>query len=357
MKRPFIFIPTVLVASMIVFAATSLSGKHISPDTERWDIQMVKEVRIWQNLLTHYYYAEHEKYWPERKAALEKIVSEFADSRWADDAALILACGKASFENESAGAIAALEEVISRYPDGQTIVAHWYPEGGCRFDDRWLTWQGGLVFHNPDGTIRTAKPFNRDGEICHLEQEALAYFGHLKRYPRATKVMAQLFISEILSQKGDRAGATAVLEKIVANSASYIAAMSDADRVAASQPDGYHIRSLVRRPEYRAHLSLIGCYEKQDEVDKAVKMADKLLSLCSKDGWLWTINKHIGDFYNRHDLRQEAKEQYQLALAGLMRHKNDMEKRSKLVDGSDIPDNFWKNRRRELEERLAEKAR
>ncbi len=69
------------------------------------------------------------------------------------------------------------------------------------------------------------------------------------------------------------------------------------------------------------------------------------------------INKHIGDFYNRHGLRKKAKEQYQLALAGLMKHKNDMEKLSKLVKGSDIPDNFWKNHRRELEERLVEKPR
>ncbi len=326
MKRPFIFVLTIFVASMIVFTPTSLSEKHISPDTERWDIQMVKEARIWHNLLTNYYYAEHNRYWPKRKAALEKIVQEFPDSQWADDAALILACGKASFENEPAGAKAALEEVIRRYPNGRTVVSHWHPEDGCKFDDTWLTWQGGLVFLKPDGTVRIAKPFDRDGEICHLEKEALAYFRHLKRYPRATKVMAQLFISEILGQKGDRADAIAALEKIVTNSALYIAVISKADRVAASQPDGYHIRSLVRRPEYRAYLSLIGYYEKQDEVDKAAEMADKLLNLCSKDGWLWAINKHIGDFYNKHGLRKKAKEQYQLALAGLMKHKNDMEK-------------------------------
>lgn len=357
MKRPYILVVTVFLASTIVFTPISSFGQHISTGLERWDIQMVKEARVWYNLLTNYYYAERQRYWTERKAALEKIVREFPDSRWADDAALILACGKASFENNVNGAIAGLKKVAEQYPDGQTIVSHWYPHDGCRFDDTWLMWQGGLVFLNPDGTIRVAKPFDRDGQISQLEREALAYFEHLARYPRATKVIAQLFISEMLSQKGDRTGAVAVLKKIVTNSAQYLALISRADRIAASRPDGYYIRRLVRRPEYQAYLSLIGYYEKQDELDKAVEIADTLFKLCSKDGWLWSVNRHLGDFYDRHGLRSRAEEQYRLALAGLRKFEEDMEKRSKLVTGSDIPDDFWENTRRELKEKLLKKPR
>jgi tetratricopeptide (TPR) repeat protein len=357
MQRLSVLVLNAFVAGMVFFTPVSSFGQHISTDSERWDLLMIKEARIWKNLLINYAYAEHQRYWPERNAALKKIVHEFADSRWADDAALILACGKASFENNASGAIADLKKVAEQYTNAHTVVSHWDPHDGCRLDDTWLMWQGGLVFLKPDGTIRIAKPFDRDGKMSQLEREGLAYFEHLERYPRATKVMAQLFISEMLGQKGDRAGAIAVLEKIVSNSASYLALVSKGDRIGASKPDGYYIRTLVGRPEYRAYLSLIGYYEKQEEIDKAREMADTLLKLCSKDGWLWTINRHIGNFFGRHGLRSQAKEQYQLALTGLSKYRDDTEKRSKFVGGSDIPDNFWEDSRRELEEKLIEEKR
>jgi len=354
MKQPFIFILTVFVASMIVFAPISSLGRNISTDSQRWDIQMGKEARIWQNLLTNYYYADHQRYWPRRKAALEKIVNEFAQSRWADDAALILACGKASFENDSEGAIAALEEVIRRYPDGQTVVAHWFPDDGCRFDNTWLMWQGGLVFLNPDGTVRVAKPFSRGG-MSQLEKECLAYFGHLEKYPVATKVMAQLFKSQILGHKGHTAEAIATLEAITSNSGTYLATLNRADKRAASRADGHYIRSAIKRPECQAYLSLIGYYEKAGDVEKAVGKAGELLNIYSKDGWQWTINRHIGNFYDRLGFRGQAKEQYRLALDGLMVYKDLTEKREKLIEGSDIPDNFWENSRSELEAKLTDK--
>jgi tetratricopeptide (TPR) repeat protein len=357
MRRQFIFVLIVFAASMVLFAQLSSFGQRISTGSERWDLLMIKEACIWKNLLVNYSYAEHQRYWPERKAALETTVDKFPVSQWADDAALILACGKANFENDVAGAITDLEKVAKQYPNGQTVVVDWDLDDSCRFDDVWLMWQGGLVFLNPDGTIRIAKPFDKDGEVPQLEKEALAYFEHLERYPRTTKVIVNIFISKMLDLKGDRAAAISVLEKVASDSATYLALMSKADRIAASQSDGYYIRSLVERPEYRAYLALIGYYEKQDEVDKALEVADMLFNLSSKDGWLWPINRYIGDIYDRHGLRSKAKEQYQLALAGLREHKLDMEKRSKLVTGSDIPDNFWENSRSELEEKLLDKPR
>lgn len=357
MKISSIFVLIFFTAGIGLFFPFSCSGEQSSAYTGRWDLRMIEEAPIWKNLLVNYSYAEHRKFWPERKRALEKILDKFPDSRWADDAALILACGKASFENDPNGATADLKKVVEQYPSGHTIVTYWDPEDGCRFDDTWLMWQGGLVFLNPDGTTRTAKPFHRNGEISQLEKEALAYFKHLEKYPKPTAVMAQLFISQILGLKEDMAGTIAVLEKIVSSSAAYLARINKADRIAASQSDGYYIRGLITRPEYRAYLSLIGYYEKQQKIEKAISTADKLFNLCTKDGWLWSINKHIGNFYERHGLVKKAEEQYQLALDGLMIHKKDVERRSKFVRGTDIPDNFWKNNRIELERKLMKKQK
>jgi hypothetical protein len=344
MKRSFILILILMAAGMGLFSTGS--------DTERWDLRMIKQAPIWKNLMVNYAYADHKKFWPERKKALETILDKYPDSRWTDDAALILACGKASFENDTNGAVAALKKVAETYPNGRTIVVDWSPGNGCRFDDKWVVWQGGLVFLNPDGSIRTAKPFHRHGEISDLEKETLAYFKHLDQFPRSTTVTAQLFISRMLGLKGDTAGAVSVLEKIVSHSAGYLPGINKADRRAASQPHGYHTRNLITRPEYRAYLSLIGYYEKRKQVDKAAAAAGKLLNFCSKDGWLWTLNKTIGNFYERHHMPKQAEEQFQLALDGLMNYKDDVEKRNQLVKGSDIPDQFWKDQRKTLETKL-----
>lgn len=354
MKTSSIFVLIALIAIIVGIAGVCSSAEYISNSSQRWDLVMIKEARIWKNLLVDYAYADHQRYWPERKAALEKIVNEFAESRWADDAALILACGKASFENDSEGAIAALEGVIRRYPDGQTVVEYWHPDDGCRFDDTWLMWQGGLVFLNPDGTVRVAKPFSRGG-LSQLEKEGLAYFEHLEKYPIATKVMAQLFKSQILGHKGHTAEAIATLEAITSNSGTYLTTLNRADKRAVSQTDGHYIRSAIKRPECQAYLSLIGYYEKAGDVEKAVGKAGEFLNIYSKDGWQWTINRHIGNFYDRRGFRGQAKEQYRLALDGLKVYKDLTEKREKLIEGSDIPDNFWENSRSELEAKLIDK--
>lgn len=355
MSRITVSILLAFAAGMLAIMTGFASGQNISIDTQRWDLMLIKEAKIWKNLLVNYGYAEHQRFWPERRAALRKIINEYPNSRWADDAALILACGKASFENNISGAIADLKIIADRYPDGMTIVTHWDPDDGCKFDEVWLMWQGGLVFLDPEGTIRTAKPFDRDGEISQLEGEGLAYFRHLEIYPVATAVMAHLFRSQMLERRGDRTGAILALKNIVENSTEYLGVVSRADKIAASESDGYHIRSLVRRPEYRAYVSLIAHYERQEKMDEAVAVADTLCSLYGKDGWLWSMNRNIGDFYQRQGFESKAKEQYQLSLTGLLLYKEDIEKRGKLVKGTDIPKDFWDNNRRELEGRLKEK--
>ena len=338
-----------------LFCSSSVSFGQ-SGEAPRWDLLMIKEAPIWKNLLVDYPLADHRKYWPERKKALEKVLHEHPDSRWADDAALMLACGKASFEGDKAGAVSDLKKIASRPDPGQTIVTSWSPDGGCRVDEIWLMWQGSLVFLNPDGSVRIAKPFDKDGRISPLEQEVLDYFSHLDRYPSSTRVTAQLFAAEILESMNNRADAVTVLENIVSNAEGYLAVLSRADQAAASQASGYYLRSLVRRPEYRAYLSLIRLYELQHKTDKAIEKADTLVKLSSSDGWLWSVNKQIGDVYDRTGQPGKAEAQQKLALSGLQAFRIDEENRKKLVGGSELPDDYFDVMRREIEMKLNKKS-
>lgn len=348
--RLFIFMRFGVVMGVLFLTILSIGATSIH--NQRWDLRMIKEAPIWSNLLKHYFYAEHQRYWPERKATLEKIIKEFPNSQWADDAALILACGKASFENNSAGAILALHQVAQKYSHGQTVVAYWDKADGCRFDEVWLTWQAGLVHLNTNGTIRKINPFGKDGQIFKREKEVLAYFDHLERCPIRTAVISMLFKAKIQESTGDLQGAMVTLENVVSNAEVYLADLYRADKSAGKEQDGFLIRSSLRRPESMAYLRLIDLYERRNVIDKINEKAESLVTSYSPDGWNWEINNRIGDVYARLKIYDLAQKQYQLAETGVAGLIKNFETRRELVEGSEYPDTFWKLRETEIKNKL-----
>jgi len=315
---------------MLIALCRASHGGESALETPRWDLMMIKEAPIWKHLLNSYVYADPAKYWPERKAALEQVVAKYPESQWADDAALVLACGRCDFENDPKGAIHALKDIGSTYPDGQTIVVEWFIGERCIFDDVWLRSQGGLVFLNPDDTIRITKPFDRDGEISQGENEVLTYFEHLGKYPRSTKVTAEVFIAQQLLREGDTDAAISAMQAITSDSTGYLSKIVTADGVAASGPYGYYIRE-VPRPEVRAYFDLIGLYEHQGQSEKAVAKADELARSVNS-GPRWDTIRRLGEFYESHNLTQKAKMEYQLALTAVNKYIEADRERSKHLE-------------------------
>lgn len=334
---------TIIILHMVLFVAISLVISEFvlgedkpAKKKPRWDEVMIKEASVWNNLLVRHTCAEHRKYWPERKAALKKILDKFPDSRWADDAALILACGKAGFEDDPNGAIKDLYKVAQQYPNSHTVVVSWYPNtkasssSGCRLDDTWLRGRASLVFLNKDGTIRKAFPFDRHGPIVQLDRELLTYFNHLDDNPRRTKVLAHTFIARILAQKGDMAGAITLREQIVKSTKKELVKILKADAIAASGPTGYYIRQLLR-PEFHAYMSLIYYYEKEGKTDKALAKADELAGLV-RGTFNWRILELLGELYDKHGLKTKAAEQYRSALVGIEQHIQGEKERIKRLE-------------------------
>lgn len=279
----------------------------------RWDLMMIEEAQIWKPLLNRYLYADHLGSWPERKAALESIVAQYPDSQWADDAALILACGRYEFEWDVEGSIRALRDIGRIYPQEKTVVTPWWTVGeGCHFDDVWLMSQGGLVFLDPDGTVRSVKPFDRHGVIAPMDQAVLVYFEHLEDYPRWTKTAAGMFLAQILSEQGDIAGAISALEAITVLDTNVSGAVARADAEASLGPYGCHLQDLIR-PEHEAFFWLMGLYERQGEPEKAMSTADAFAA-CANQGPYRHAMKRLGAFYRDHGFAQKARTQYQSAL-------------------------------------------
>lgn len=324
----------VLVAILLVTPLSYSQGTD--PNEQRWDLVMIKEAHIWNNLLKNYAYADHNKFWPDTKASLQQVLTNWPDSRWADDAALMLAGGKASFENDPAGAINDLERIISEYPNGKTVVVGWNSNRGCYLDETWIFCRAGLVSLDSDGSVRFSRPFDRDDKISQKEEEALAYFEHIHKYPRSTKVTAQLVMAQIKAQNDNIAGAIEVLEEVTSNCAEYFAATVHADKIAASEKDGYHIRHL-QRPEFKAYIFLIGYYEGKGKPEKAITTVDEFTRFAN-DSPRWDIIKRLGKFYDKHGLETKARAEYQLALTTIKNHMKLQRERNRHLEFADPND-------------------
>lgn len=312
-----------LAASTGAFSPTYC--EQFAGTAERWDLRIIDEAPIWSGLLVDYAYADRAKHWPDRKAALQTTVDEFPESRWADDARLLLAGGQASIEGDVTGAIASLRAAMDKYPLEQTVVGSWAPDLGCLFDAAWLSEAPGLVILDADGSVRATHPYDRDGLLSPQDRETLAYFAHLERHPRLTKDTAQLIIAQMLFHQGEVTAAIAGLEALISRYPD-LAAINAADREAAANPDGYLIAhepiwylKPIWRPQYQAYCYLMEWCALQGDKDKAVATGLQLVSLCTPDGWDWYLNRHVGRVLSRNDRWAEAAEQFRLALQGLRR--------------------------------------
>ncbi len=345
---------TILLAALLLAAAPpGAEGQQGAGTEERWDLTMIREAPQWQPLLTAYPYADHRRFWPERKAALESILERHPDSRWADDAALCLACGRASFDGDLAGAAAEMERIAAACPEAQTVVDRWDPEADCRFDETWLMWQGSLVFLDPDGSPRSVKPFDRDRVIDSLEQESLTYFGHLERYPRSTATVARWLGARMLLAAGERDRATDRLDGLAAAASRYLPRILAADRLAAAGPDGFLILRQPPRPEVEAVLALAAERQRQGRTEDALAAAGILAGVAAQD-LPWSVHRRLGDLYRQAARADLAETRYDLALEGLESFRQADEARIQRVGGSEIPPGFWTDSRGRLEQRQQE---
>jgi len=316
--------PLACVALALLWISTTVAASD-RPYEDRWDVASSREAGIWQNLLVNYRSADRDKAWPEVKAALNRIVAEHAETRWADDAALCLACGAASRQDNLAEAIQMLKKVIDGYRESQTVVSYWDPSRGCVFDEVWVSW----------GTWTT--PMDDDGTIDMLESEMLAYFHHLEEYPILTSDVARYIMASMLQAEGDTVAAIAELRALLDQS-SDLAALVAADRRAASSPTGFMIGHTfpqetdpIWRPQYSALLSLTQLLPGQGEASEAARLALYWADTVSPDGWFWRINEIAARKLAKAGRYNASANQYALAVEGLDRWVTERAERKELL--------------------------
>ena len=241
MCKKFKFKEFCILISIIASISINVCYGQVNGEIKRWDLRMIEEGPIWHRLLTAYEFADINRYWPETKQDLETIINDYPESQWVDDAALALAIGQATVEEDIPGAIPGLKEIMEQYPDEHTII-----DCECsrryRIDEDWRIIVRNLVWINPDHEVIRTFPFEITGPglVNYQHLGYLKYFEHLERYPRLTKDTAQVIIMQLLHRMGDLEGEIIEFNDLISRHPD-IAESVNADKAAAAEPYSYYI--------------------------------------------------------------------------------------------------------------------
>lgn len=279
---------------------------------KRWDQIMIDEAATWKPLMAPYINGTPS--WPAPAAGADRTLRDHPNTHWANIARIILAGGAATTEGGLPKAMEMLDSVDVRI-SADMILTGWRSMRGCVFDQLWMRNAGSLVFLNEDGTVRITKPFDKDGSIHFTDQEVLAYFQHLAKYPRSARAVSSLVRAQILLRARQNAKAIALLEQMRKNAKPKVAEVAAADRKAANAEDGTYLRRLWR-PEYEAWLILARGKANAD-ANEASDIMLELAQLASPTGGVCLLNEMAGDFALKAGRDTVAKEQFQLAANGL----------------------------------------
>ncbi|MFC1781903.1 tol-pal system YbgF family protein [Planctomycetota bacterium] len=203
---------------------------------------------------------------PEREPALQKILKEYPDSEYADDAALLLARAKLFYHNDANAAVDDLYKVISDYPDG-----NWISE-----DRIWLEMIPGIVHIDNNGQIVPRNPIKvRSGA-------KFSYFDYLEKEPHKTADEAKYWIAKIILSTNLKSSR---YEEVITNLQEVVEKYTDPnlnrrakDANAIGQFKDMPFPELMRAEQKCQHLLIKAYLDEKDYVNAATN-AESYLSI------------------------------------------------------------------------------
>jgi hypothetical protein len=184
-----------------------------------------------------------------------------------------------------------------------------------------LDWWIGTVSPELSGTTHCWVGMDHLGfhRVGHCSMGLL--YRELAQHPILTRERASLWISLLLYQEGRKSAALREMMAI-ANSNATIHRTIMADQRAADQLHGHYV-AVMRRPIAAVGLHLIRGFGSSDANDESYRVGEAVIQKVSPDGWYWELNKELGDFYSKREASgdsQAARQQYDKALQGYLRH-------------------------------------
>lgn len=311
MKSPLVQVSVLLGCAFLASrSAAPVLAQAAAPEKEkRWDIQALKHVSQWRDLLQDPHIAAQaaRPAWREKKEALQALLERHPKSDYADDVEVAIACGVAACEGDLRAAERSLRRIIKEYPDAKSVMAWWRPGQQYSLDPSWYMWASQVV-----------RAGRRRREPSASERAALAYFAHLDKYPNYTRDVAAYYLTTIRKAMGAEARSVQDLRTLVDSTRGTMVEFKKADRQAAARPDGGLIREVQRAPIW-ATYDLISLLDAERKTEEAIGAAETFVHSLSGDGWYWLLNVRLGDLYHRKaggKRSPDAEKQFRLALQG-----------------------------------------
>lgn len=326
------------VAAFVLGACGTASLAADDATSTRWDKRMapLEEVKIWSNLIVGYRYGNSAAAWPARKQLLQRIVTEHPDSQWADDAAIILACGLYEFEGQAEASINAFREILVDYPEADTVVVPlWILGHAVHLDETWVQAVSALKYLGRDG-IREGTPYNHPRAPLSTSRGMLAYFDHLRKYPIRTRDVVRVLLSNVYAQNKDFPAAIRELETLLSSTDGYEAAVV-ADKARALGRDGLLVVG-IDRPQERAFVALMAYYRIKGDRSKSEAKTQRFSAIASK-GIRTSSMRYAAQAYKALGMSTKARAMYTRALAAVdLIIVADIEQRKQAAETEGDPD-------------------
>lgn len=301
-----------IVVTVISFLTSNTVFAGIIEDVAKWNKIELEEQAVKLLLSVKSDELKTLNNWPERKEALQMIVQQHPESRYADDAWLKLACGKYEYEGDTEGAIKILEDVIDKFSTETTnLDPMWAVGHECEYNFQW-TMATRYKFALMNGYNQSN---NKQDMMKQYREEpylvSVAYLNHLEQYPIMTSEVARLYMATILIHEQRYEKAINQLEMLT-DKTEQNPGKVQADIVAVTGQYNELIRS-INRPYYLAARMLAGCYKNINNTIEMKKHLDAFASVVNQ-GYLYEIIEQVGDMYDEAGFTKQANVQYESAI-------------------------------------------
>lgn len=177
-----------LVAGVCVWVLV-ICGYSQGAQSERWDIKAIRDVKLWHPIVLFVVDSRSQ----EQPEDIDKMIqnttpTEKTNVNWAVDLIVLKTYACATSKEGADTAISLLRKVADKFGEHPSYVksSSFYPSLPRRqmwIDPYWLMTVRGLVFFNPDGSVRTKRPLgsgSSNGNFNAEERACLNYFNHLQ---------------------------------------------------------------------------------------------------------------------------------------------------------------------------------
>lgn len=220
---------------------------------------------------------------PDREPALRKLLEEYPDSEYADDAALLLARAKLFYHNDPNSAIEALYKVIQDYPNG-----NWIAE-----NERWLLIMPRMLRKDKDGKWR---PGPTKVEVIQNGSNSTPYLNYYEQAPSKTADEARYWIAKIILStdlKNTRYNeAIQIMEGVIQKYRSNRRVVEDLSKIE-TQP--FYV--IPKRTEFKCHLLLLKVYREGKKYLDLASTAEDFISLYEGHPACLEAHRNAGEAY------------------------------------------------------------